>query len=186
MWDEKKFFEDYAEESGKIQPDDRFVKQLKAMARQEEKKKPIPLIKYAAAAALVLCVGLGSVVWYVQGGASEDGNKKFETDLQAGTQSGEEAHIVHGQQSSDDPSGEEALTEALDYLRQGAVILDEEENEISQSQQEELWSLLKSAAAADAPENAAREAVYLIEAEPAIEIEIYTDGYIQINGSWYR
>ena len=44
MWDEKKFFDDYVDESQKIKPDEKFVQNLKQMAWQEEqKKKKIPV-----------------------------------------------------------------------------------------------------------------------------------------------
>ena len=61
MWDEKKFFDDYVDESQKIKPDEKFVQNLKQMAWQEEqKKKKIPVVRYiVAAASLAVCICAG-------------------------------------------------------------------------------------------------------------------------------
>ena len=59
-------------------------------------------------------------------------------------------------------------------------------NEISQSEQEELWNLLKNAEETAKPENVRKEATYFLEAEETIEVELYTDNFIQIEGAWYQ
>ena len=193
MWDEKKFFEDYVNESEKIKPDDRFVEQLKNMAVQKEKKKkPIPMIKYmAVAASFVLCIGLGSVMWHNQNAVSgeEETNKKgieFETELQAGMQSSDQLQESSEEQASSETNDEDAITEALNSIKQGAVVRDENGNELSQSQQEELWNLLKNAKETKQPENVAKTASYFLEGEQVIEVEVWENNFIQINGSWYQ
>lgn len=189
MWDEKKFFEDYVEESEKIKPDERFVEQLKRMAVQEEKKnKPIPMMKYAAiAASFVLCIGLGSAVWHNQSKTAED--KEQQVEFSAGVQAGKPS-LEEGQQTdeSDTKTEEEKepLTDALDSIKKGAGVRDEAGNEISQSEQEELWNLLKNAEETAKPENVRKEATYFLEAEETIEVELYTDNFIQIEGAWYQ
>lgn len=193
MWDEKKFFEDYVNESEKIKPDDRFVEQLKNMAVQEEKrKKPIPMIRYmAVAASFVLCIGLGGVMWHNQNAASDEKttNEKsieFETELQAGMQTSDELQESSEQSVSSEANEEDAITEALDSIRQGAVIRDENGNEISQSEQEKLWNLLKNAKEAEQPENVVKTASYFLEGEQVIEVEVWENDFIQINGNWYQ
>lgn len=205
MWDEKKFFEDYVKESEKIKPDDRFVEQLKNMAAQEErKKKPIPMIKYAAiAASFVLCIGLGGVVWHNQNETAQDKTVEFSAEVQAGKTSLEEEQILNEsseeqqfsdekqiseEQQSQEEQGEKRnpLTDALNSIKQGVTVRDEAGNEISQSKQEELWNLLKNAEETEKPENAVKEASYFLETDEPIEVEIYTDYFIQIDGVWYQ
>lgn len=189
MWDEKKFFEDYVEESEKIKPDERFVEQLKCMAVQEEKKnKPIPMMKYAAiAASFVLCIGLGTVVWHNQSKTAEDKEQtvEFSAGVQAGKPSLEEGQIT--EESDAEPEEKNApLAEALNSIRKGASVRDEAGNEVSQNEQEELWNLLKNAKETVKPENVEKEASYFLEADETIEVEIYTDNFIQIDGAWYQ
>lgn len=207
MWDEKKFFEDYVEESEKIKPDDRFVEQLKNMAAQEErKKKPIPMMKYAAiAASFVLCIGLGGVVWHNQSKTAEDKNAEISMGIQAGNSLlEEEGQFSDGEQASDEKSASdeeqtseeqqfsekseerEPLTDALNSMKQGVTVRDEAGNEVSQSEQEELWNLLKNAEETEQPEDAVKEASYFLEGEQNIEVTVYVDGFVQIDGNWYR
>ena len=172
MWDEKKFFEDYVNESEKIKPDDRFIEQMKNLAAQEErKKKPVPIIKYAAvAASFLLCIGLGGVVWHNQNTVPEEKNIGTQVELQAGQQV-EEAGIIEN---------------VLDGIKQGAVIRDEAGNEISQSQQEELYQSLKNARAVEEPAEGQKVNSYFLEGEQTIEIEIWEDNFLKIDGKWYR
>lgn len=190
MWDEKKFFEDYVEESEKIKPDDRFVEQLKNMAAQEErKKKPIPVMKYAAiAASFVLCIGLGGVVWHNQSKTAEDKNAEISMEIQAGNSALEEEGQFSDeeQQFSEKSEEREPLTDALNSMKQGVIVRDEAGNEVSQSEQEELWNLLKNAEETEQPEDAVKEASYFLEGEQTIEVTVYVDGFVQIDGNWYR
>lgn len=81
MWDEKKFFEDYVDESQKIKPDEKFVQNLKQIAWQEEhKKKKIPVVRYvAAAASLTLCICAGGVVLHMN--MNQKPGKTIEYDM---------------------------------------------------------------------------------------------------------
>lgn len=199
MWDEKKFFEDYVEESEKIKPDERFVEQLKQMAAQEEKKKkPIPIMKYAAiAASFVVCIGLGSVVWRNQSTESEDKSVEYDAGLQAGQQSTEENDFQvendtasenksETESENENPSEEEILTEALNSIKQGATIRDGDGNEVSQEKQEEIYQLLKNAKEAEAPEGEKLENSYFLEGDQTIEIEVWENGFLKVNGDWYQ
>lgn len=195
MWDEKKFFEDYVEESEKIKPDDRFVEQLKNMAAQEErKKKPIPVMKYAAiAASFVLCIGLGGVVWHNQSKTAEDKKSEISLGIQAGNSSleeerqfSDEEQTSEEQRFSEKSEEREPLTDALNSMKQGVIVRDEAGNEVSQSEQEELWNLLKNAEETEQPEDAVKEASYFLEGEQTIEVTVYVDGFVQIDGNWYR
>lgn len=189
MWDEKKFFEDYVEESEKIKPDDRFVEQLKNIVAQEEsKKKSIPMIKYVAiAASFMLCIGVGSVLWHQLNETEEDKTVEFSTEIQAGNSSLEEEQVLDNQKfQKEDEEKEEPLTDALNSIRQGVIVRDEGGNEVSQSEQEELWNLLKDAEKTEKPENAVKEASYFLEEDETIEVNVYTDNFIQIDGVWYR
>lgn len=199
MWDEKKFFEDYVEESEKIKPDEQFVEQLKQMAVQEEKrKKPVPMIKYVAiAASFVVCVGLGSIVWRNQNTESEDKNVKYNMELQAGQQKTEEEDFLaesdtasenksETESESEVQPEEEILTEALNCIKQGATIRDEDGNEVSQEKQEEIYQLLKNAKEAETPEGENMENTYFLEGNQTIEIELWENGFLKINGNWYQ
>lgn len=207
MWDEKKFFEDYVNESEKIKPDDQFVDQLKKMAAWEDaKKKSVPMIKYAAlAASFLVCIGLGSFVWQDQDKKSDQDNTSFEAGLQAGDQVSDEGQMLEEQQTSEmnesdgetskgeenqdymeEEDSEEALEEALNSLRRGDSVRDEAGNEVPQEEQEELLQLLKNVRAAEEPEATVETASYFLEGEKTIEIDIYEEGFLKIDGKWYR
>lgn len=198
MWDEKKFFEDYVEESEKVKPDEHFVQQLKQMAAQEEKKKtPIPMIKYVAiAASFVLCVGLGSAVWRNQSVDSEGKGEKveFQTGLQAGKQESEEQKgetsenntITEGEIRGNNTQEESELADVLAQIKQGAVIRDEDGNEVSQDQQQSLYELLKNVTEAEAPTEGEEQNSYIVEGDTTIEVEVWTDGYLKVGGKWYH
>lgn len=215
MWDEKKFFEDYVEESEKIKPDDHFVEQMKKMAaREEQKKNTIPMMKYAAiAASFVVCIGLGCIVWNIQNASSDDMasdyDKSFTAEEQTNGSDSQTASEETGDATSDstgmwqneagnEPDGLEAESDsmeirpdtepikaAVDSMKQGAVVRDEAGNEISLSQQEELSELLENAVEAEAPEGIAKEASYFLEGEQAIEIQVWENGFLWIDGKWY-
>lgn len=207
MWDEKKFFEDYVNESEKIKPDDQFVDQLKKMAVQEDaKKKSVPMIKYAAlAASFLVCIGLGSFVWQAQDTKSDQDNTSFEAGLQAGNQVSDEGQVLEEQQTSEinesdgetskgeetqdymeEEDSEEALEEALNSLRRGDSVRDAAGNEVPQEEQEALLQLLKNARAAEEPEAAVETASYFLEGEKIIEIDIYEEGFLKVDGNWYH
>lgn len=65
MWDEKKFFEDFKKESGRVEPDPAFVDKMVNLVNASEKTKVVPVKRkqrmfQAAAAVLVVCgVGFG-------------------------------------------------------------------------------------------------------------------------------
>lgn len=191
MWDEKKFFDDYVNESEKIKPDDDFVEQLKKMAVQEEKKKkPIPMIKYAAiAASFLICAGLGNVVWNNLKSEPEENNVKYHVGVEAGKHPEKEQEEKETEEKEPEKSGEQlekdGLTAALDSIKQGMAVRDQDGNEISQSQQQELWNLLKDAKETEEPENLAKEAVYFLEGEKTLEVEVWQNGYLHIEGRWY-
>lgn len=130
-------------------------------------------------------------MWHNQNAVSgeEETNKKgieFETELQAGMQSSDQLQESSEEQASSETNDEDAITEALNSIKQGAVVRDENGNELSQSQQEELWNLLKNAKETKQPENVAKTASYFLEGEQVIEVEVWENNFIQINGSWYQ
>lgn len=195
MWDEKKFFEDYVEESEKIKPDDRFVERMKRLAAGEaRKKKRIPAMRYAAiAASFVVCIGLGGIIWYAQNLSTKDMAFDQTNESQAdadGTMWSEEAGNAESDSTTwwdgaENPS-ENSLTGIIDSLEQGAIVRAEDGNEISQNGREELLALLSGAAESEEPEGIAKEASYFLEGEETIEIQVWEEGFVQIDGKWYR
>lgn len=177
MWDEKKFFEDYVNESEKIKPDERFVEELKNMAAQEKRKKaPISITRYVAiAASFVLCIGLAGVVWQSQNALPKDKIIEYKVESQAGK------NPTENQTEKKEP-----LSEILDMMRQGVTVRDEDGNELTQNQQEELWELLKNVKATEKPKDSAKTVSYFLEGEQTVKVEIWEDGFFQIEGKWYH
>ncbi|MGN0484343.1 MAG: hypothetical protein ACI4HI_12410 [Lachnospiraceae bacterium] len=200
MWDEKQFFEEYKKESKQIQPDPDFTKKMKALAKQEEVKKPkMPVMRVAAvAASFVICIGVGAVAWngihsaknsqmehsYLAGAAENS------QEIQQGEMNTEETEMMQDttEEASVTQNSEDVLKEAVEAMRQGADVRDGEGNMVSEQEQQELFELLKNveSSSEDVSEKAIMKCYQIEEGETIFTIEIYEENYIQINGSVYK
>ena len=120
MWDEKKFFEDYVDESHKIKPDEKFVQNLKQMAWQEEqKKKKIPAARYiVAAASLAVCICAGGVALHMNIDPKPGKTVEYDIKNRAGKA---DAGKKHDESVSESTQGTEATEESDSPIKSGTI-----------------------------------------------------------------
>lgn len=175
MWDEKKFFEDFAAEADKVKPDPEFVEKMATLAREEQTSKITSFQNVkkwalvAAAACIVLVVGVGK---FVQMGQPKPEYEMEQAGLLAGKESEElENSFVQAEMNGD------VLKTVEAKLNGDALIYDEKGVEISQEKRNELLSYVENAILTEqTPEKEVSES-YTIE---EIQIDITKDNFMII------
>ena len=95
------------------------------------------------------------------------GGQDADTEIQSGTVS----------EKLEDP-----LKTAMDYMKQGIDVTDAEGNAVSQDQQQDLLNALKQAKPSDEAATGAVTQEYNLKGELTVQIWVYEDGAISING----
>lgn len=192
MWDEKKFFQDFVQESEKVKPDDEFVEQLKGMMKEEnviqsKKRNNVYFMRYAAVvAAAMLCLVVGTVVW-----KGFDGNSKTisndKEDYTVNIHVGQDSEIQSGIIGNSNSELEEAIAIVQD---EKIVIKDEDGENISSAKRKQLLSQLNRAEKVENEDDLEDLQMsddecdmYICEGEEDLEIKIYEDEYILIGDS---
>lgn len=192
MWDEKKFFQDFVQESEKVKPDDEFVEQLKGMMKEEnviqsKKRNNVYFMRYAAVVAVaMLCLVVGTVVW-----KGFDGNSKTisndKEDYTVNIHAGQDSEIQSGIIGNSNSELEEAIAIVQD---EKIVIKDEDGENISSVKRKQLLSQLNRAEKVkneddleDLQMSDDECDMYICEGEEDLEIKIYEEEYILIGDS---
>lgn len=187
MWNEKKFFQDFVEESEKVKPDEEFVQQLKKMTNKNEREKihkrklQVRMVKYGTvAASFLLCFVIGSIAWNAHNSMKEnssDETNSYTADAHAGNKD-------HGIQSG--IIGEEPDLETVIATVSDETVIMEDENgeEISAGERKLLLKLLNKAEKTDEDIDLKEEYTsYICKDEKEIEIKVYNSEYIVIGNS---
>lgn len=186
MWNEKKFFQDFVEESEKVKPDEEFVQQLKKMTNKNEVEKihkrrlQVHIVKYVTvAASFLLCFVIGSIAWNAHNSMKEynDETDSYTADAHAGNKN-------HGIQSG--IIGEELDLETVIAVVSDETVIVEDENgeEILAGKRKLLLKLLNKAQKTDEDIDLKEEYTsYICKGEKEIEIKIYNGEYIVIGNS---
>lgn len=192
MWDEKKFFKDYKEEADQIKPDASFVERLKQqtnpdnVVRLEKRTKKRRQMTYVAAAATVLlCVGIGGA-----GASVFFGSKDSEgvNGLHAGNTQDETGKTVGNSISSKDKE----LSKLISMLENTSAMLDDANgNSLSTEEREKFVEMLKHLEKLEndveiADIDFSKEAeVYYCTGVETVKIEVYEERYVKIENSVY-
>lgn len=186
MWNEKKFFQDFVEESEKVKPDEEFVQQLKKMTNKNEVEKihkrrlQVCIVKYVTvAASFLLCFVIGSIAWNAHNSMKENNDEtdSYTADAHAGNKN-------HGIQSG--IIGEELDLETVIAVVSDETVIVEDENgeEILAGKRKLLLKLLNKAQKTDEDIDLKEEYTsYICKGEKEIEIKIYNGEYIVIGNS---
>lgn len=187
MWNEKKFFQDFVEESEKIKPDDEFVQQLKRMTNEYElnksqkRKKQIYFVKYAAiAVSFLLCIIVGSVAWSIYRDIPSDKHSEtdnYTMDIHAGNNNSEIQSGVIGKEND--------LERVISLVGDNNVIVEDENGEeISEGKRGHLLKMLNKAKLSTGTiDLEAAYTSYYCMGKEKIEIKIYNSEYIVIGNS---
>lgn len=190
MWDEEKFFKDFAEATDQIKPDAAFVEQLKEkmnsenVAQLEKRMQKKRQIRYIAAAAVAaLCVGAGGIGFSMFGGT---GNRT-------------QGNVPHAEK--DNPSKETAgsvkgsdqvLSNVIAMLEEPSNMVDDAQgNSLSTQERENLVEMLKhSKKLEDSVEISSidftnESKVYYCVGDETVKIEISKEEYARIEDSVY-
>lgn len=181
MWDEKKFFEDYVEDTNKVKPDKDFVDNLKKLTLEDTNaKKSSMWIKYAAIAAVImLFMGVGFMAWKIP--HNKNGQ---ETDFSNNVHAGHDKEIQSG--------GTMIITikTILSYMEDGSTIVEDTQgNAIEEDVRSDLIEMLKKAVSTDAgPTEDMKYDEYICKGATDISLKVYEEGYIVIknNGMIYK
>lgn len=187
MWNEKKFFQDFVEESEKVKPDEEFVQQLKKMADDNElksmnrRKMQVRLVKYTAvAASFLLCFIIGGIAWNAHEKITKNNNDETNTytvDVHAGNKN----QGVHSGFIGDESDLESVIERIGD---ENVIMKDENGEEISSETRKNLLKLLNKAEKADEiVELEEKYTSYFCIGEKDIEIKVYNREYIVIGDS---
>lgn len=170
MWDEKKFFEDFVKESDEIKPDKVFVQRMKQLEKEECKKKN-PVIRYAAVAAVFVCVISGAAVWKNAGKEAEIPLNRIDQNIEV--QAGKNELSIQSGSIGKKPN--ESFSEMLLSIeKENTVIVDEEGNELSQREKSELLERLKKAKLIDEEIDEAYK-YYFCQGEKNFELKVYEE-----------
>lgn len=190
MWDEEKFFKDFAEATDRIKPDAAFVEQLKEKMNSENvvqlemRMKKRKQIRYMAAAAVVaLCVGAGGIGFSIFGGNS---NVTQQNVPHAGKEepSGEVTGKVSG-------TTDQVLSNVISIIEDSANMVDDEQgNSLSTQERENLVEMLKTfKKLEDSVEISSIDfteaSVYYCVGEETVKVEIVEDKYARIEDRVY-
>ena len=196
MWNEKKFFEDFVNESKKIEPDREFVEQLKSMAddvesdeskavlwRNTKKKRintKIYMWRYAAAMILLLCVMVGGVTWNVMHKVKSVSEGNANTDVSGDIHAGVNDKDIH----SGIIGEQKGINQASMLLENDNInVIDENGKEISTAKRKIILKWLNMAEKTDEETDLNMDYVsYFCEGEKTLEIRIYGEEYIVIGG----
>lgn len=190
MWNEEKFFKDFAEATDQIKPDAAFVEQLKEKMTSEnvmqlEKRihKKSQIRYMAAAAVAVLCVGAGGIGFSMFGG-TQSGTQGNMPHAENGQPSGEVAGKVSGK--------DKVLSNVISIMEDfGNMVDDEQGNSLSTEERKKLVEMLKHSekiddsveiSSIDFEKNAH---VYYCVGKEAVKIEIVKEKYARIEDSVY-
>lgn len=173
MWDENKFFEDYVTETDKITPDEDFVNNLKKVTSEEQDtKRSFAWIKYCAAAAVVmLCAGLGFMVWrlnYSDNAKTDLGNEKVHAGSNKESQTGGMTIIT--------------IRTIISYMEDGTTkVEDKEGNAVEEDIRSDLIEMLGKAVSTDAePAEDMKYDEYICKGKTDISLKVYEEGYIVV------
>lgn len=182
MWDEKKFFEDYAKKADTVQPSPEFIEKMASLVKEESDqtfsikkfsyaKKLIPV---AAAACLVLVVGIGG---HYLGNSNEKGME----EIQIGELAGEKKQEQEQQQfeSFYVMPKEESLQDIVEAIQEKAV-LDEQGNEIAEEEKSELLKMLLNAETTEAFEIVEPVKNYTISGTEKFTIKLLEDEQVVV------
>lgn len=183
MWDDKKFFEDFARESEDIKPDTDFVEKVVEMTKTEryEKIRPFSSVnKVVVAVATILIIVTISGIGFQQlnNGA---GNNITKPNLQA---AGEETvNKDKGQGGKiEDIIDDKLITVKAMLKDEECQIKDDKGNEISEEEREELLSKIEQMEKLEeSSENSDKAVSYTLVGETTISVQIVDDKYLIID-----
>lgn len=186
MWNEKKFFRDFVEESEKVKPDKEFVQQLKQMTNKNEiekvhkRKLQVRIVKYVTvAASFLLCFVIGGIAWNAHNSMKEynEETDSYTADAHAGNKNpGIQSGII----------GEEPDLETVIAVVSDETVILEDENgkEILAGKRKLLLKLLNKAQKTEEDIDLNEEYTsYICKGEREIEIKVYNSEYIVIGDS---
>lgn len=173
MWDEKKFFEDFAKEADQVKPDAEFVNNLKEKVSKEASvRNHTSWGRYGAvAAALLLCI-IGVFTWK-QGIIPE----KSEAQMQSGLQAGKE----------DEPNADSSTIITLNTAKEcltdeDTLVTDENGNPIDEEKRTELIGLLEHAVSTEEePDEDTGYREYHCSGTSEFTLIVYDNGCFKIN-----
>lgn len=171
MWDEKKFFEDFVKESEKVKPEEEFIQKLKKL-EPKEKKNRFRYAKYtAAAAAVLLCLGIGTLVFREVGTATQKPEDQIinNIDIQA---------ALDGEQIQSGSIGKgkkDSLSDIISSMQQQNIIItDSSGKELSEEEKERLLKQLEDAETVSKNTQGSYTS-YFVKEQQEFEIRIYDD-----------
>ena len=191
MWDEEKFFKDYRSQTDRVKPDKDFVERLKQqtnpdnVAKLEKRiKKRRQMTYVAAAATVVLCVGIGAGKFFFR----ENGDNMRWNEMHAGKTQDEPVKTS----GISDSNRDKELSKVIVMLKDSSSMLDNMQGEsLSTEEREKLVELLKHAEKVENTveisgidfENEA--VVYYCVGEETVKIEFYKERYARIGDNVY-
>ena len=177
MWDEKQFFEDFNKEVDNVTPDDKFVNRLKNL----DDKKTIINIKRKKITALAACIILLFAVGIGAFAISRINADKPNSDGQPTVPITLPAHLGQDETTAIAEINIEYIVELIND--KNIVIIDNNENEITENNRAALIEIIEKAVPADSVSGIIGENTqYTIKAQEDITISIYFDEYVLVNG----
>lgn len=185
MWNEEKFFKDYAKSVEDIKPDSDFISELKKntnsqnLNKVEQKNRKKVLSGLTVAAALALCVTVGGV------GVGLFGNKDNTISDTPGSLSAgkDEKTDVEGSISSESP-----LADIASMLTDQTYMVDRQTGEsLSMEEREELAFLLLQCEKTEEPvDTSLEEKIYYCVGDATVKIAVYGELYVVIDEGTYK
>lgn len=192
MWDEKKFFKDYKEEADQIKPDAAFVERLKQQTNpdnvvrfEKRMKKRRQMTYVAAAASVLLCVGIGGVgvsgFFGSRTGVGGDGLHAGNTQDETGKTAGDSV-----------ASRDKELSNVISMLENTSAMLDDANgNSLSTEEREKFLEMLKHLEKLEndveiSDIDFSKEGdVYYCTGVETVKIEVYKERYVKIGDRVY-
>lgn len=178
MWDERKFFEDYAKKANTVQPKPEFVEKMVSLVEEESKSsssaKKVSYIRtwvpVAVAACMVLLLGTGGLHLI---NSKEQGMEHTQMGQMAGT----EDKLDGQMESFGVVAKEESLQSVVEAIQKEDGILDNAGKKVSEEKKAELLELVLNGEATEELKKEEAVATYVISGKEDIVIQIMENNY---------